>query len=65
MLGVGKGVLFREVSSVQRLKEWYSTWGGKGVLFSEVSSDQECPMYFHFRGSSVPYEPGGATECVY
>ena len=30
VLGVGKGVLFREVSSFQRLKEWYIyTWGGK------------------------------------
>ena len=29
VFGVGKGVLFREVSSVQRLKCKSGTWGGK------------------------------------
>ena len=42
-LGVGKGVLFREVSSFQRLKEWYILGVEKAVLFREVSSVQECP----------------------
>ena len=48
VLGVGKGALFREVSSFQRLKcmqEWYILGVGKGVLFREVSSVQ--------RGSTV------------
>ena len=42
VLGVGKGALFREVSSVQGLKcmqGWYSGVG-KGALFKEVSSVQ-------------------------
>ena len=34
VFGVGKGVLFREVSSLK---------SGKSVLFREVSSVQECP----------------------
>ena len=41
VLGVGKGVLFREVSSVQRLKcmqEWHLGWEKvRGVLI------QKCP----------------------
>ena len=43
VLGVGKGTLFREVSSFQRLKcmqEWYVLGVGKGTLFREVSSFQ-------------------------
>ena len=43
ILGVGKGVLFREVSSVQRLAR-VVLGVGKGVLFREVSSVQE---WFH------------------
>ena len=37
------GVLFSEMSSFQRLKEWYILGVGKSVLFREVSSVQECP----------------------
>ena len=43
VLGVGKGVLFREVSSFQRLKcmqEWYLGW-------EKVPCLERCP---HFRG---------------
>ena len=43
VLEVGKGVLFREVSSFQRLKcmqEWYLRW-------VKVSCLERCP---HFRG---------------
>ena len=40
VLGVGKGVLFREVSSeVARVVLGV----GKGILFREVCSVQECP----------------------
>ena len=45
ILAVEKGVLFREVSSVQRLKcmqEWYILGVGKGV---QVSSVQGCPPH--------------------
>ena len=48
VLGVGKGALYSEVSSFQRLKcmqEWYILGVRKGVLFREVSSVQ--------RGSTV------------
>ena len=41
VLGVGKGVLFREVSSVQRLKcmqEWYLGW-------EKVSCLERCPQF--------------------
>ena len=40
VLEVGKGVLVREVSSFQRLKEWYLWW-------VKVSWLERCP---HFRG---------------
>ena len=40
VLGVQKGVLFREVSSFQRLKEWY-------FGCEKVSCLERCP---HFRG---------------
>ena len=43
VLGVGKGVLVSEVSSVQRLKEWYLGW-------EKVSCLERCPR---FRGSTV------------
>ena len=46
VVGVGKGVLFREVPSFQRLKcmqEWYLGW-------EKVSCLERCP---HFRGSTV------------
>ena len=52
VLGVGKDVLFREVSSVQRLQcvqEWYILGVGKDVLFREVSSVQEWPYREGFR----------------
>ena len=55
VLGVGKCVLFSEVSSVQRLQEWYILGVGKCVLFREVfissSSVQECPH--RERGSTL------------
>ena len=41
VLGAGEGVLFREVSSVQRLKcvqEWYLGW-------EEVSCLERCPQF--------------------
>ena len=55
VLGVGKGVLFREVSSFQRLKcmqEWYILGVGKGVLFREVSSFQrlKCMQEWYILG---------------
>ena len=51
ILGVGKCVLFREVSSFQRLKcmqEWYILGVGKCVLFREVLAiliEREVPLY--------------------
>ena len=37
--GAEESVIVSEVSSFQRLQEWYcNTWVGKGVLFREVSS---------------------------
>ena len=36
--GVEESVIFSEVSSFQRLKEWHILWVGKGVNVSEVSS---------------------------
>ena len=41
--GAEESVIVSEVSSFQRLKEWYILGVGKGVLFREVSSVQECP----------------------
>ena len=41
VLGVGKGVLFREVSSSE--VEMHAVGVGKGVLFREVFSVQMCP----------------------
>ena len=38
--GAEESVIVSEVSSFQRLKEWYILWVGKGVLFREVSSVQ-------------------------
>ena len=35
--GAEESVIVSEVSSVQRLKEWYILGVGKGVLFREVS----------------------------
>ena len=46
-LGVGKGVLFREVSSFQRLKymqEWYFGW-------NKLSCLERCPQ---FKSVQVP-----------
>ena len=44
VLGVGKGVLFREVSSFQRLQEWYLGW-------EKVSCLERCPQ---FRSVLIP-----------
>ena len=41
--GVGKCVIVSEVSSFQRLKEWYILGVGKCVLFRKVSSVRGCP----------------------
>ena len=48
-LGVGIGVLFREVSSFQRLKEWYLGW-------KKLSCLERCPQFKSVliqRGSTV------------
>ena len=38
VLRVGKGVLFREVSSFQRVKKWYLGW-------VKVSCLEKCPQF--------------------
>ena len=53
VLGVGKGVLFREVSLFQRLKcmqEWYLGWEKVSCLercpqFRSVLIEREVPVY--------------------
>ena len=54
ILGVGKGVLFREVSSVQRLKEWYLGW-------EKVSCLERCPQ---FRGWQEWYLGWEKVSCL-
>ena len=44
--GAEESAVVSEVSSFQRLKEWYILGLGKGVLFREVSSVQECPQRY-------------------
>ena len=57
VLGVGKGVLFREVSSVQRLAR-VVLGVGKGVLFREVSSVQRLARVVLGVGKGVSSEVG-------
>ena len=63
VLGVGKGVLFREVSSFQRLKcmqEWYLGWEKVSCLercpqFRGVLIEREVPLHIHTLTNEKPY----------
>ena len=56
VLGVGKGVLFREVSSFQRLKRMQERYLG----WEKVSCLERCPQF-----RSVLYRERGSTVCTF